>query len=123
MAPKRGRFFAVIGGLGVVVVLVLVGVSWRDVYYGLFPERRFLGAWSSLDFGEARGSTYDFRDDGRLVVRGAREYEWRYRVEGERLIFESDRWPSMNVRYRFEPDDILVLEIPGGPFRYRRVEP
>ena len=45
MARERAKTITLLASLAAVAVTVLVGLSWRQIYYGIYPEARFWGQW------------------------------------------------------------------------------
>lgn len=64
MTSVRKRI-TIVAGVGAFIVLAVVALNWRQVYYWFVPEARFWGTWEIVepDLGPQTTAFLEFRDD------------------------------------------------------------
>ncbi len=106
MRKPKGKLVALLAGA---VVVVLVAVSWEDVYCHLFLDPRLVGRWERTD-PIAPSVFLEFDKVGNMKL----EKEWRvrgrYRVDGKELTLFSDGKPVWE-------DHFVVLMVDVDSYR------
>ena len=85
MRKPKGKLVALLAGA---VAVVLVAVSWKDLYCHLFLDPRLVGQWTSdsddvrlVEFDKV-GNATGINELGEIWIRGT------YRIDGSTLIID-----------------------------------
>ena len=123
MCPTRkpkGKLVALLAGA---VVVVLVAVSWKNIYCHLFLDPQLVGRWRREVPGDRGGHAIEFDRIGNFQNdRGARS---RYRIDGKALVImpEGDDEASRSVKfYAYRVKGVsLALASSDGVEMFRRI--
>lgn len=94
---------ALLAGLTAAVMAVLVGSSWRQIYYAIYPEARFWGRWMVVD-----------SDDHflkHLVVDLSRQLVLEVRREGELQFHDVAEGVLLSSTYRVTRDTVAFSPV------------
>ncbi len=115
MRKPKGNLVALLAGA---VVVVLVAVSWRDIYCHLFLDPRLVGRWK----GGGIDTLLEFDRVGNVSgVDALNRATGTYRIDGSTIILDWSHLEGVtHLPYRIEGDS-LMTDLPGFPKTFRRV--